>query len=222
MADKAVQVALRIRPLVTSEISKGCKDVLEVYPDISQVRIRDSDRAFTYNHIFGPHATQNEVFDRCIHHMIRNLFSGYNLTILAYGQTGSGKTHTMGTAYSGEEDMGVIPRAVSEIFKHVRDNFTYDFALSVSFMELYQEVLYDLLADKSREQCVLDIREDSNKGVLIPGLTEVPVENARSVLEALMRGSKSRVTGATNMNAQSSRSHAIFTINVLMQNKTEW
>lgn len=91
-------------------------------------------------------------------------FQGYNVTILAYGQTGSGKTHTMGTNYSGQGDMGVIPRAVNDIFTFVKDNFSYDFVIKVSFMELYQEVLYDLLSQKPRDQCVLDIREDPTKG----------------------------------------------------------
>jgi kinesin family protein 4/21/27 len=222
MSEKSVQVALRIRPLVPDEISKGCKDVFEVFPEVNQVKIKDTDKAFTYNHVFASDTTQDEVYESCVKHMVEHLFKGYNLTILAYGQTGSGKTHTMGTTYSGEgENAGVIPRAVNEVFKCVRNNFSYEFAITVSFMELYQETLYDLLSDKCREQCVLDIREDSNKGILIPGLTQVPVDNAQSVLETLIRGSKGRATGATNMNAHSSRSHAIFTMNLSIQSKVD-
>lgn len=89
---------------------------------------------------------------------------GFNVTIFAYGQTGSGKTHSMGTAYTGEGNMGVIPRAVNEIFDFIRDQFAIDFTISVSFTELYREVLYDLLANKPREQCTLELREDITKG----------------------------------------------------------
>ncbi|XP_044263818.1 chromosome-associated kinesin KIF4A isoform X2 [Tribolium madens] len=221
MSDKSVQVALRIRPLVPSEISKGCKDVFEVYPSINQVKIKDTDKAFTYNYVFDPTTTQDYVYETCVKRMIENLFNGYNITVLAYGQTGSGKTHTMGTTYNGEGEMGVIPRAVTEIFNCVRENFLHDITVTVSFVELYQESLYDLLAEKSREQCVLDIREDANKGIVIPGLTQVHVDCTQRVFEALIRGSSSRATGATNMNAQSSRSHAIFTINMCMINKND-
>lgn len=98
------------------------------------------------------------------------IFSGYNLTILAYGQTGSGKTHSMGTTYSGNEDMGVIPRSVKQIFEIVKDNFTFDFTITVSFMELYQEILYDLLSEKPREQCILEIREDPQKGKIFDSI----------------------------------------------------
>lgn len=84
---------------------------------------------------------------------------------MAYGQTGSGKTHSMGTTYNGVGEMGVIPRAITEIFEFIRDNFSYDFTVTVSFLELYQEVIYDLLAEKARDQCVLDIREDNQRGM---------------------------------------------------------
>lgn len=79
----------------------------------------------------------------------------------------------MGTSYSGEQDTGVIPRAVSEIFNYVRDNFSYDFTITVSFLELYQETLFDLLSGKSRDQCTLEIREDSVKGLLIKYIQEL-------------------------------------------------
>lgn len=133
------------------------------------------------------------------------------MTILAYGQTGSGKTHSMGTNYSGQEVMGVIPRAVHEIFNIMQTMEDHTFKVAVSFMELYQEQLYDLLSDKNRNERIVDIREDT-KGIKIVGLTEKEVTNATDTLQCLSAGSHERATGATAMNAQSSRSHAIFTI----------
>ncbi|XP_026476277.1 uncharacterized protein LOC113381819 [Ctenocephalides felis] len=129
--------------------------------------------------------------------VVDGLFKGYNVTILAYGQTGSGKTHSMGMAYSvgPVEEMGVIPRAVS-------------------FMELYQEQLFDLLSKSNRDQSIVDIREDQQKRIVIPGLTEIEVRNAKDTLDCLVRGYRRRAVGATAMNSQSSRSHAIFTIHI--------
>ncbi|XP_017775490.1 PREDICTED: chromosome-associated kinesin KIF4 [Nicrophorus vespilloides] len=220
MADTStVQVALRIRPLVPSEISKGCKSALDVITSLNQVRILDSEKAFSYNYVFGSETNQEIFYNICVQPLIKNLFKGYNVTILAYGQTGSGKTHSMGTAYKGEGEMGVIPRAVNDIFDYVKDNFGYDFTITVSFMELYQEILYDLLSLKPRDQCVVEMREDINKGIFIPGLTEQVVNNMSETLDCLLRGSQGRATASTNMNAQSSRSHAIFTITLAMQKK---
>ncbi|KAJ8975927.1 hypothetical protein NQ317_014887, partial [Molorchus minor] len=217
----SVKVAVRVRPLVPSEISKGCKEIVDVVEQNEQIIIKstDKDKAFTFNYVLPSHTPQEELYSRSVKPIIGNLFKGYNVTILAYGQTGSGKTHSMGTAYKGEEDMGVIPRAVNDIFEFVRDNFSCDFVITVSFLELYQEVLYDLLCDKPRDQCSLEIREDTVKGIHIPGLTEVPVNAAADVLDTLTKGSAGRVTGATAMNAHSSRSHAIFTINIAMAQK---
>lgn len=138
------------------------------------------------------------------------------MTILAYGQTGSGKTHTMGTAFDGTEsdDIGVIPRAIAEIFEKIENMPDYDFDVSCSFMELYQEQLFDLLSTGAREQSIVDIREDSVKGIFISNLREVQVTCTQEATDCLIKGSAGRVVGATAMNASSSRSHAIFTITI--------
>ncbi|XP_026478674.1 chromosome-associated kinesin KIF4A-like [Ctenocephalides felis] len=220
MADSAVsvQVALRIRPLVETEISKGYVKCLETVPNEPQVLIKDL--SFTYNHVFPPEVSQAEFYDTAVKGLVDGLFKGYNVTILAYGQTGSGKTHSMGTAYSGGpvEEMGVIPRAVKDIFQKISTlKEQYDFGLQVSFMELYQEQLFDLLSKSNRDQSIVDIREDQQKGIVIPGLTEIKVFNAKDTLDCLVRGSHRRAVGATAMNSQSSRSHAIFTIHIQQQ-----
>uniref|UniRef100_A0A336K1S3 CSON003310 protein n=1 Tax=Culicoides sonorensis TaxID=179676 RepID=A0A336K1S3_CULSO len=108
-----VQVAVRIRPLVNSEIIKGCQEVVWKTDGVPQVNVRDKD-AYTFNHVFTQSDSQETVYCDAVEPMIKNLFHGYNITILAYGQTGSGKTFTMGTASTGDEGLntGVIPRAV--------------------------------------------------------------------------------------------------------------
>lgn len=110
---------------------------------------------------------------------------------------------------------GVIPRAVREIFEKIEENtHKYDFCVRVAFVELYKEKLYDLLstASKIKEDCMVDLREDPVKGVVINNLTEVVVKDLKSTMGQLEQGSIKRVTAATAMNNTSSRSHAIFTI----------
>ena len=138
---------------------------------------------------------------------------------MAYGQTGSGKTFSMGTSNrEGETPVhheGVIPRAVRDIFERIKDlKSDYDFCIRVAFVELYKEKLYDLLSptSKIKEDCMVDLREDPVKGVVISNLTEVTVKDLRSTMDQLEVGSVKRVTAATAMNNTSSRSHAIFTI----------
>ncbi|XP_053613398.1 chromosome-associated kinesin KIF4 isoform X1 [Plodia interpunctella] len=219
-----VQVALRIRPLMHQEIERGCDECIDVVPNEQQVQIKDL--AFTFNYVFPQHITQQEFYDTAVKGLIGKLFQGYNVTILAYGQTGSGKTYTMGTNYSGSDGdftkLGVIPQAVADIFDFIEtheDKFI--FKISVSFMELYQEQCYDLLSGKERGHSIIEIREDINKGVVLPGITELPVTSTRETMMILERGSMGRVTGSTAMNQASSRSHAVFTIIIAKESRTD-
>lgn len=248
MSNDSVKVAVRIRPLVKSEITRGCENIVQKTPLQPQVVINSSanDSVFTYNYVFAPEDTQEMVYENAVKSMVLNLFKGkpkfsyssnrfcyrssdclllfidvffplgYNVTILAYGQTGSGKTHTMGTNWNGifDDDIGVIPRAINDIFNKIEEMTEYDFNINCAFIELYQERLYDLLSSNPREQSVVDIREDQNSRIIIPNLTEIMVKSAKDTTNCLMRGSADRAVGATAMNAQSSRSHAIFTITV--------
>ncbi|XP_036139032.1 chromosome-associated kinesin KIF4 isoform X2 [Monomorium pharaonis] len=218
MCDDTVRVALRIRPLVESELEKGCQMCLEAIPGEPQVRICNTDKAFTYNYVFPPYIGQEDFYNTAIKGLVDNIFQGYNVTILAYGQTGSGKTHSMGTSYTGVGEKGIIPRVIYDIFEVIKSKEDWSFKVAVSFMELYQEQLYDLLSDKQKSQSIVDIREDG-KSIRIVGITEKQVINAHETLECLTQGSMGRVTGATAMNAHSSRSHAIFTLCVCQQKK---
>ncbi|KAK6625174.1 hypothetical protein RUM43_005465 [Polyplax serrata] len=209
---ESIKVAVRIRPLVDSEISRGCQSCVDVAVNENQVIVRN-EKGFTYNYVFDQQCTQDEVYNVAVKSLVKKLFEGFNVTILAYGQTGSGKTHTMGTSYTGEGEMGVIPQAVQDIFQHVELHTDWEYRITVSFMELYKEQLYDLLA---ADRAVVEIREDS-KGICIPGLTETPVNSITRTMNCLQQGSTGRVTGSTAMNNQSSRSHAIFTLTIHQQ-----
>merc|ERR1712025_783379 len=130
-----------------------------------------------------------------------------------------------GTAYSAGEDPileGVIPRSVKDIFAHIMEKQDTEFLVKVSFMELYNEQLFDLLSGKPRrEDTMVDIREDGNKGIKIPGLTETPISSVLEAMTMLEKASEGRVTAATAMNARSSRSHAIFTLSVEAKPKSD-
>ncbi|XP_065092459.1 chromosome-associated kinesin KIF4A [Ochlerotatus camptorhynchus] len=226
-AADSVKVALRIRPLNQRERERGCRIVVE-QPAHREPQvvigngISGKPEGFTFNYVFSPEESQEYLYETSVQPLLEKLYAGYNVTILAYGQTGSGKTYTMGTNYDGEEDetMGVIPRAINDIFGRI-DEMAEDseVTISCSFMELYQENLYDLLSNKgNREERVVDIRESNNQ-IVIPCLTEVQIRTAEETFEALMTGSQERAVASTAMNAVSSRSHAIFTLNLTNRSK---
>lgn len=123
----------------------------------------------------------------------------------------------MGTAFDGNfsDETGIIPRAINQIFEKIAERQSnYVVSATCSFSELYQEVLYDLLSSKPREESVCDIRENPDKGIYIAGITEKKIQSPEETAKCLISGSMGRAVGATAMNSQSSRSHAVFTINI--------
>ncbi|CAH2045779.1 unnamed protein product, partial [Iphiclides podalirius] len=155
-------------------------------------QVQIKDLAFTYNYVFAQHITQQEFYDTAVKGLIGKLFQG------------------------------VIPQAVADIFDFIEtheDKFI--FKVTVSFMELYQEQCYDLLSGKERAHSIIEIREDINKGVHLPGITELPVTSTMETMMVLEKGSIGRVTGSTAMNQASSRSHAVFTIVIAKESRTD-
>uniref|UniRef100_A0A8C9L5W7 Kinesin family member 4A n=1 Tax=Serinus canaria TaxID=9135 RepID=A0A8C9L5W7_SERCA len=209
-----VRVALRCRPLVPKETSEGCQMCLSFVPGEPQVVV-GSDKAFTYDYVFDPSVEQEEVFNTAVSPLVRGIFKGYNATVLAYGQTGSGKTYSMGGTYTAnqeyEPNVGVIPRVIKLLFEEKQQRQDWEFVLKVSYLEIYNEDILDLLCP-SRERSQISIREDPKEGIKIVGLTERSVTCAQETVSCLEQGNNSRTVGSTAMNSQSSRSHAIFTI----------
>ncbi|KAH9690363.1 kinesin-like protein KIN-4C [Citrus sinensis] len=226
-SSQCVRVAVNIRPLITSELLIGCTDCITVVPGEPQVQI--GSHAFTYDYVYGSTASPSTaIYDDCVAPLVEALVHGYNATVLAYGQTGSGKTYTMGTNYSGEgSNSGIIPKVMDNIFRRVETmKDSTEFLIRVSFIEIFKEEVFDLLdanstnLNKGESASVLkpvtrvpiQIRETVNGGITLAGVTEPEVRSKEEMASFLSRGSLSRATGSTNMNSQSSRSHAIFTI----------
>lgn len=160
---------------------------------------------------------QNDVFDYSIRPTVDDILNGYNGTVFAYGQTGAGKSYTMmGTGIEDEVGKGIIPRIVEQIFTNILSSASdIEYTVRVSYMEIYMERIRDLLMPQNDN---LPIHEEKNKGVYVKGLLEVYVSSVEEVYEVMRRGGDSRAVSATNMNAESSRSHSIFVITVSQKN----
>ncbi|CAG01574.1 unnamed protein product, partial [Tetraodon nigroviridis] len=162
-----VRVALRCRPLVPKEINEGCQCCLTFVPGEPQV-IVGTEKAFTYDYVFDPTAEQEEVYSTAVALLLNGFFKGYNATVLAYGQTGSGKTFSMGGAYTSAQEndpsVGVIPRVIRRIFKEKEKRTDCECCLSVSYLEIYNEDILDLLC-ASKDKPSISIREDPKEGI---------------------------------------------------------
>ncbi|NXD11940.1 KIF4 protein, partial [Nothocercus nigrocapillus] len=219
-----VRVALRCRPLVPKETCEGCQMCLSFVPGEPQV-IVGNDKSFTYDYVFDPSVEQEEVFNTAVVPLIRGIFKGYNATVLAYGQTGSGKTYSMGGTYTAcqehEPSVGVIPRVIKLLFKEKEQRQDWEIVLKVSYLEIYNEDILDLLCSSRERSSQISIREDPKEGIKIIGLTERNVACAQDTVFCLEQGNNSRKVASTAMNSQSSRSHAIFTISVDQKKKSD-
>ncbi|KAH9625602.1 hypothetical protein KSS87_017077 [Heliosperma pusillum] len=232
--DCCVKVAVHVRPLIGDEKLQGCKDCVSVVSGKPQVQI--GTHSFTFDHVYGSTSTpSSSMFKECVAPLVDGLFQGYNATVLAYGQTGSGKTYTMGTALKEEGGhSGIIPQAMNALFSKIQKlkNET-EFQLHVSFIEIHKEEVRDLLDSSLSTKSdaantgklntpgrpPIQIRESSSGVITLAGSTEVEVRSLKEMASCLEQGSLSRATGSTNMNNQSSRSHAIFTITLEQMRK---
>uniref|UniRef100_A0A8C0KGM1 Kinesin family member 13B n=1 Tax=Canis lupus dingo TaxID=286419 RepID=A0A8C0KGM1_CANLU len=173
---------------------------------------------FAYDHCFWSmdesvrekYAGQDDVFKCLGENILQNAFDGYNACIFAYGQTGSGKSYTMmGTA----DQPGLIPRLCSGLFERTQkeENEEQSFKVEVSYMEIYNEKVRDLLDPKGSRQ-TLKVREHNVLGPYVDGLSKLAVTSYKDIESLMSEGNKSRTVAATNMNEESSRSHAVFKI----------
>ncbi|CAG9568399.1 unnamed protein product [Danaus chrysippus] len=199
---------------MTSE--KGCRKEknqnIQVFVRLREVVVRQSQqnsltKRFTFDRAFPPHSKQVEVYQEVVSPLIEEVLAGYNCTVFAYGQTGTGKTHTMvgeaaqdETTWQNDPLAGIIPRALSQLFDELRLSNT-EYTVRVSYLELYNEELVDLLS--SEDGSKLRIYED--------------VYNKNEVYKIMAQGQERKRVASTLMNAQSSRSHTVFTIVVHMK-----
>ncbi|XP_033268256.1 kinesin-like protein KIF21A isoform X6 [Orcinus orca] len=228
--ESSVRVAVRIRPQLAKERIEGCHICTSVTPGEPQVFL-GKDKAFTFDYVFDIDSQQEQIYTQCIEKLIEGCFEGYNATVFAYGQTGAGKTYTMGTGFDVniiEEEQGIISRAVKHLFKSIEEKKHTsiknglpppDFKVNAQFLELYNEEVLDLFdttrdIDAKNKKSNIKIHEDSAGGIYTVGVTTRTVITESEMMQCLKLGALSRTTASTQMNVQSSRSHAIFTIHL--------
>ncbi|KAK2647316.1 hypothetical protein Ddye_014805 [Dipteronia dyeriana] len=202
-----VTVTVRFRPLSPREIRQG--EEIAWYADGETILRSEHNTsiAYAYDRVFGPTTTTRHVYDVASQHVVSGAMEGINGTIFAYGVTSSGKTHTM---HGDQRSPGIIPLAVKDAFSIIQETPNREFLLRVSYLEIYNEVVNDLLNPAGQN---LRIREDS-QGTFVEGVKEEVVLSPAHALSLIAAGEEHRHVGSTNFNLLSSRSHTIFTLTI--------
>ncbi|XP_038210713.1 kinesin-like protein KIF18A isoform X1 [Zerene cesonia] len=233
-----IKVVVRVRPMNSKEMEQNNRIVVDVVDDRMLVfdpkeEIRpffyqgvqqpnknflkrgNKELKFVFDNVCGQNASNYDVFETTTKEMLPSLMEGYNCSVFVYGATGAGKTFTM---IGSKENPGITYLTMEHLFYTI-NSFEKDreFDIGVSYIEVYNENVYDLLKPSSTP---LQLREDSKYGVMVAGLTLHNIKTARELLNMLENGNKNRTQHPTDANAESSRSHAVFQVYVKMRYKT--
>ena len=205
MSDK-IRVCVRVRPLMGTD-----GEVAWVAEENCVSEIGGKRRRFTVDAVFEESSRNEEVYELFGRDIVLDAMRGYHGALLAYGQTATGKTHSVqGTP----KDPGLIPLAIEDCFAFIEeDSSNRDYALRVSYLEVYNETLIDLLAT-NKESVAPRIVEDAATGSKVSGCVEESVASLRDVFEVIVRGEAKRRVGETTQNARSSRSHAVLRLTI--------
>ncbi|KAM6978040.1 kinesin-like protein KIF3A isoform 2-T2 [Aplochiton taeniatus] len=214
-----VKVVVRCRPLNQKEKMMGHKLAVSVDENRGTISVNkletphEPPKTFTFDTVFGQDSKQLDVYNLTARPIIDSVLEGYNGTIFAYGQTGTGKTFTMEGVRAVPELRGIIPNSFAHVFGHIaKAEGDTRFLVRVSYLEIYNEEVRDLLGKDQLQR--LEVKERPDVGVYIKDLSGYVVNNADDMDRIMTLGHKNRSVGATNMNEHSSRSHAIFTITI--------
>ncbi|KAL4472345.1 hypothetical protein ABPG72_002828 [Tetrahymena utriculariae] len=215
MSAECVKVMVRCRPMNKDEKSKNCQSCIGIDKEINQITLSkpgesDKQKVHTYDDVFAPDSTQQQIYESTAFPLVESVFEGYNGTIFAYGQTGCGKTHTMMGDPSDDQNKGIIPRTFSHIIQVIENESKKEFLVRCSYIEIYNEEIHDLLSKDVKAR--YELKESPEKGIFIKDLNKVIVKSVKEMENLMNIGNKNRSTGETAMNKDSSRSHSIFTI----------
>lgn len=216
-----IKIAARVRPRLDHEIDDEGIQVSHMPGSLSCINVpnpRDLSQIFNFplSSCYDQNSTQEEIFERDVRPLIDVVYSGVTVTIFAYGVTSSGKTHTMqGT----KAEPGVIPRVVEAMFQQKASLQKSRVELSVSYMEIYKDEVYDLFVNRDTAP-KLPVRENDSGQVFVANLTSLPIQSVDEFDTIYSRASRHRSVGATNLNRASSRSHAVLTLEVTMTDST--
>jgi len=209
--EEAISVSVRVRPLNSKEKKSNCKDVWTVDDTSLYSTVEGNMQTHTFDNVFNHNVSTEEVYDKVAKELVSSVLQGMNGTVFAYGQTASGKTFTM----QGEKKApGILSLAAEQVFNEITEMPHFQFLLHVSYIEIFNEQIKDLLSDSNAS---LRVREDRDKGFFVDNLSMRSITSVAELLNLKEEGERRRHVGETDMNLKSSRSHTVFTLKVEMR-----
>lgn len=214
-----IRVFCRVRPTLDCEQDKllcGWNYVDETTVEIvnydSAAKNKANAHMFSFDQVFHPASDQDSIFEM-VSPLIQSALDGYNICIFAYGQTGSGKTYTMDGV---PDNPGVIPRTVDLLFESIKNyrNLGWEYEIKVTFLEIYNEVLYDLLSNEQKDMEIRMVKNSKND-IYVSNITQETVDDAPRLRQLMQIAKMNRATAATVGNERSSRSHAVTKIELI-------
>jgi len=227
-----VKVFARIRPT-----AKFAQDMIELLPDGKSVNIhckKDLRRGYINNQILDwsfhldrvlHNASQSDVYEECANDIVTKALDGYNGTILAYGQTGGGKTFTMTGSTEKFQHRGIIPRAIQQIYREIRERPEHAVSVRISYLEIYNERMFDLLCTLPgtipSDPALMTVTEDDDGYTRVKGLSVHQANSEEEALNLLFEGETNRIIAQHALNKRSSRSHCVFTVYIESHSRVE-
>ncbi|XP_030559398.1 protein claret segregational [Drosophila novamexicana] len=217
-----IRVFCRVRPPLDFELGRlSCswtyhdEATVELQSIDSQAKNKMGQQIFTFDQVFHPNSTQNNIFEM-VAPLIQSALDGYNICIFAYGQTGSGKTYTMDGV---PDNVGVIPRTVDLLFDSIKNyrNLGWEYVIKATFLEIYNEVLYDLLSDEQKEMEIRMAKNSSKNDIYVSNITVETVTDPNHLRQLMETAKMNRSTASTVGNERSSRSHAVTKLELIGQ-----
>jgi len=220
-----VRVFARIRPFLPGDKAAADAEPFVVPKSETSLKIMmdenmTQEHKFSFDRVFPPSAGQEQVFTE-VSEFVQSALDGYNVCLFSYGQTGSGKTHTMQGSGNGQM-RGIIPRAIEQVgaYKAQLENDGWQYSMQVSFLEIYNETIRDLLRENEVDEHKHEVKVTPEGRRYVSDITMTPLEptDINAVEEVMRQAAKHRSVGHTDMNAVSSRSHSVFTLHLSARN----
>lgn len=226
-----VKVYARIRPT-----ARFAQDMIELLPDGKSLNIhckKDLRRGYINNQILDwsfhldrvlHNASQSDVYEECAADIVSKGLNGYNGTILAYGQTGAGKTFTMTGSTEKFQHRGIIPRAIQQVYREIRERPEHSVTVRISYLEIYNEHMFDLLCTLPgtvSDPSLMAVTEDDDGFTRVKGLSVHQANSEEEALNLLFEGETNRIIAQHALNKRSSRSHCVFTIYIESHSRVE-
>ncbi|XP_066903859.1 osmotic avoidance abnormal protein 3 isoform X2 [Halyomorpha halys] len=217
---ECVKVIVRCRPMNSRELNLKCKSVVVLDSGGGSCSIMNPDdssappKTFSFDGVYCMNSTTEQIYNESVYPLIEGVLEGYNGTVFAYGQTGCGKSFSMQGIPEPPTQRGIIPRSFEHIFEAISVTPDVKYLVLASYLEIYNEEIRDLLGPDIKKK--LDLKESADRGVYVQDLTWHAAGSVADCENLMSKGWANRSTGATLMNADSSRSHSIFSISIEM------